>query len=339
MGLEIPAPEPSVVSALFAASLVNGASLPLDAAADGETIDFNGTTDGLDFATKSGSTYSLIRTGLVKNFIIRAGVSVKFNGYGLIASGRATIEVGAILHCDGNAAAGGVAGTGQGTAGGANAGPMQLQGSAAGATGRSTTGAGTAGTAAPNSGNLGVWPVGLTASTPTGGAGGSVTSGAGGAGGTSTILAAVNWDSGPLSLAYFTTNHRFFGPQSTAFYTLSCGGGGGAGGCNVTTGTATSGAGGGGGGGGFLHAAELDNGGRITCRGGNGGAAVAAGGGFAGGGGGGRGGCLAILIGKFVGYGRGTIDCNGGDGGLGAGPDGLTGSNGSPGALIERYLG
>jgi hypothetical protein len=336
---EIPTPLAMPARMLFAASLVNGASLPLDAAADGETIDFNGTTDGLDFATKSGSTYSLIRTGLVKNFIIRAGVSVKYNGYGLIASGRATIEVGGILHCDGNAAVGGVAGTGQGTAGVNNAGPMQLQGSAAGATGRSTTGAGSPGTAAPNSGNLGVWPVGLTASTPAGGAGGSVTSGAGGAGGTSTTLAAVNWDSGPLSLAYFTANHRFWGPQSTAFYTISCGGGGGAGGCNVTTGTATSGGGGGGGGGGFLHCAELNNGGRITCRGGNGGAAVAAGGGFAGGGGGGRGGNLAVLVGAYVGYGRGVIDCAGGDGGAGAGPDGPAGANGSPGLLIERYLG
>ena len=259
--------------------------------------------------TYTPGTFTISREWNYQDLTIQAGAIIKPAGFRMFA--RGTLTNAGTFNDDGLPATGATLGAGLGA--------RQFLGaqSGAGATGRSTTGAGAAGGTISSSsyGSLGVMPTGGTGGQ---GDGGNV----GGAGGAATPGSA-RW----ASLLYH-------GRGATA---VNGGSGGGAGGCQVGTGTATSGGGGSGGGDVYIAARYIVNTGTISAIGGKGGDAVSTGNGAAGGGGGGGGGHVGILTQTPSASIGGVVSAAGGSGGA-AGGTGTVGSSGAAGSVSYLIL-
>lgn len=275
---------------------------------DGAAV-FDGS-NAFTFAAKAGSVYTLNRdVFLADGSSIEAGCTLKTAGFKLFCNGRFWVKANAIMSCDGNAAAGNVAGAasalgtvGIGVAGGA---------------GHVGVGAGTAGSSTSNT---------LQDANAAGGAGGQADGGhlggAGGAYNTNVANGGANYLT-PMQTG-FLFNSSSGGNQATIGI-IGGGAGGGGGGSN----NAGANGGGGGGGGGVLlaHVYNFMNDGTVRALGGAG-AAGAGSAGDAGGGGGGGGGTILSLAHLRSGSGSYLVTGGAGGDGFGAGAAGVAGNDG-----------
>lgn len=291
-----------------------GAGWPSGAFGPGSdgAVDLDGTNTYASLFSKSGNTYTMIRSVWATNITVRAGVTL-VKRYNLFANGTLTVEATGIIHDDGADASGGT------------------QGAATGPGTRLPESTGTQGGAGRTSSTTGA--AGSNNTTAYGGAGGAGGTGvaAGGAGGT---ITAPNAATDQIRDPY-----RFPGTgllvNGTTWDRANGGAGGGSGGASLGTGTVTSGAGGGGAPVSFLAARFIDNSGTIRCNGGIGGNATVTGDAVGGGGGGGGGGYL-ILQSNTLQTNAGTLQVNGGAAGTGAGSGATAGATGSAGTIDYR---
>lgn len=277
--------------------------LPMDYWGDGSDGAWTATTGGSNtaWATRSGTTWTLIRDTNLTSCTVDSGVTVYTAGYRFIGNN--------LLTNNGTVQNNGFAG-GNGTTGaGGGAGPPGAGGSLAAGAGGGNGGAatlnasGTAGTS-------------QTANTSLGGSGGIGGDGAGsGTPGAAGTVSAPLAAKGILRIARVLFETTTMGASSIAL-TPAAGGGGG-------TGTTAAGGGGGGGGAGWCIVSfpVVISTGTISANGGNGGAPS----GSSGGGGGGGGGVAAVVSASFTN--RGTHTASGGT-------QGTLGAVGSPGLAI-----
>ena len=260
---------------------------------DGD-VTLDGATDYPDFATRSGSLYTLTRHVFADELVIDASVALDCNGFGVF--GKTSIVNNGTIRDNGSM--GSAVGPG-----GAGAPDGEFLGGADG-------GDGAIGAAALDGDDV---TNGLGGA---GGAGGAGTTHAAGAGGT------VSAPSSSDAIAILT-NALIGAIFSGGAWTRVRGGGGGGGGGS----TNSSEGGGGGGGGGYLllSTASLTNNGSIQANGGAGGDGAPTGGS---GGGGGGGGVVALIVGAESGSGTVTVAGGAGGNGFGTRPDGAAGSAG-----------
>tara|TARA_R110000868_G_scaffold352979_1_gene614221 strand:- start:75 stop:998 length:924 start_codon:yes stop_codon:yes gene_type:complete len=258
---------------------------------------FGDGSDG-DAVIATGSPVLISRDMMYNNLTVPNGATLTPRGFRIFVKGVLTIDSTGNINDNGKDAVGinpglalNIVSTGFGAASGA------------GASGRTTTGAGAASITSSNC------SINDLNQTPQGGVGGSAgganTGGAAGAAPAPTIL--QKW----TSLASMWTARCY-----NASSTFNGGSGGGAGGCDATGGLATSGGGGGAAGIVWIAAKTIVNNGSITCNGGAGGNGVSALG-VAGGGGGGAGGMIAVITATNTGI--GLVSSNGGTPGTSVG--------------------
>jgi hypothetical protein len=300
----------SMMSAAEIAAVDNAAA---DAAATAagpgnQTLYGDGKDGDLQFSIGGGAVQTLTQDVYPDKFIVDAGVTVKTDGFRVIA--RKAIKIFGTLSCVGGNASGATAGT--------NATNGPLGQGAAGATG--TNAAGAAGSGWNNNNTPGIGG--------DGGAGGAGATAAGAGGNTrgpsnqrvrprrtESLLAGVDDDRSASGGAAF----------------FQGGAGGGAGGGNGGT---NLGGGGGAGGGHMVLCSPkifMAPGSIISVAGGNGGNAVS---GNSGGGGGGGGGLLSFITQTLTE--NGTVVLSGGTGGTGTGT-GAAGTAGSNGKRIDIF--
>jgi hypothetical protein len=270
-------------------------------------VDLDGTNAYSGMASKTGSVYGLVKDANTTSFIIRAGVTLKTNGFRIFCQGVPEIESGALIHNSGNA------GQADGTAGAISNTNAPLGGGPAGGAGQTTNGS----NGSNNSTILALLGVGNS------GAGGAGASGTGGNNATVSNTGAWMFKNPQAAV---TTTIGFNGGVRNVGGAPSGGGGGGDG--------VNKGGGGGSGAGALaIFAQGLINNGAIEVRGGNGGSPAA---GNCGGGGGGGGGLLLIYTITPM-SGSGTTSAAGGTGGTASGT-GTNGNNGSNGSVVNIVL-
>lgn len=270
--------------------------------------DGDATLDGtntVNWATKSGSTYTATRVPFLGNLITALTIILNMNNFhGPYGTG--TLTNNGTIHNDGNAAIAAAGGTGKA------AGTMTA--TAAGGAGQ--IGAGSGGGVSGGAPN----PI---ASKYTGGTGGAGGGGAGGGGGAVTAQAATrgNLRGGAPLLGGLNLS------QLGAACPTAGSGGGGGGGSGAAPG------GGGGGGGGQLHIGfgRVVNNGIIGSRGGAGAAGTVN---NSGGGAGGGGGFVEVVAGSYSGN---DPDVTGGAGGASGGGTGGVGNTGLSGDFVKRF--
>ncbi len=324
--------------------------------ATGVTVDFGDGSDGaavldgtntFSWASKSGSTYTLLRQVYLTNLTINSGIILIAAAYAIFGTG--TLTNAGTIHANGGAGAAGAAGVGgvQGTPLAVPGGALELQELALALTDPSApdcTGGNGAMTDAGGGGDGSTVASTLTwigTLSGNGGSGGTGSGGAAGPGGTGqppAIGGGVTF----RKLNNILTHYAF---ALTSYQPLGAGlaGAGGGGGGGDTT---NSGGGGGGGGAGAGVVAiffnTINNTGSILANGGAGGAGetpVAGDCGGGGGGGGGTGGWVYIVASTWTA--QGTIHANGGAGGapglkIGTGTNGIVGIAGTAG-IVQKY--
>lgn len=281
--------------------------------ADG-TVDFDGSSVVLGI-TPSSNQYTLNRDIFPRNMRIRAGVTVKTQGFAPFVAGKTTIDATGVLCFRANDASGITAGAAFTSIG------TLLFSSGAGGDGRNTTGNGNNGTGAANNNCTGA----------NAGGGGGAPGRPGGTGGSTSAPVATQ---GSINDFGVVLRRRYFGSATAAW---NGSGGGGGGGADVTGGACTSGAGGGAAGVLLLFSRELENYGVIHADGGLGSDATGSVGGIGGGGGGGGAGAVILAIGRIIS--EGTVRAAAGIGGLGFGAGSTSGSNGTTSGNVLKFYG
>lgn len=288
-------------------------------------VDLDGTNEYTGFATRSGNVYTLARDVYAAALTVRAGVTLKTNGYKIFAVGTVTIESSGVISNAGEdggnslTATGGNAGASAG--GGSTKSPPPAR---AGGDGVAYA-AGEGGAAGADetyslNGQNGV----------AGAAGGNGNAGSGGSGGSGGVATPLASSAGGVCdmvhlLAWRVLPSGSF-PQSFGLTAGNGGAGGGGATCSAGHWYTGGGGGGGGGNGGYLVivARYLINEGTISVAGGDGGDGANVTAGDGGDGAGGNGGIVALIVLQRTG--GGTIDLDGGLGGANdAGPTGLDG--------------
>lgn len=289
---------------------------------DGAT-DMNGSNTFAAFATLGGSTYTLTRDIYPTALTVRAGITLKTDGFKIFAANSITVEATGIVSnagADGSAGSVATGGTAGASGGGGstkappaaqNGGNQEIAGAAGANEAVSAGGAnGIAGAAGGGEGHVG--------GAENGGAAGVATALPAASGGIHNLTAVSLW--------------RAFGAAAVVSFGYHAGNGGAGGG--YTGDGAGGGGGGGGGNGGYLvlFSPVLANAGSITVNGGDGGAGGAGGANADGGGGGagGNGGIVAIACLSRTGNTPTVAGGSGGAAGSGTG-SGFAGDAGSPG--------
>lgn len=284
------------------------------------------TPDASTGATRSGTTWTLVRDIFCTDLVVDSGVTVDTSQYRIFATG--TLTNSGHIHADGVSASGTTAGTGETR--GTYAGPASAGGAglASGTTTVSGNGGSTGGAATAH-----YSPGKSLGSGSGGGAGGNSNGGAGGTNGATTNFVGIPRDAvSVLRGVWYAASSTATGGAS---FLIPYGGTGGGGGGRTTGGTATATGAGGGGAGVLLIAAHtLDNSaGSITANGGNG--SNATGGTCSAGGGGGGGGGAVFLV--SVTLTSGTQTATGGT--AGSGLNGASAAaNGTDGVVITISL-
>jgi hypothetical protein len=279
----------------------------------GDGSDGDADFDGVNtYSFTGGTPPALQRDVYFNNLTVRAGQTLRTNGYRFFVLGTCTIEATGKITSNGTDASADTHGVG----GNANA----LAGGGNGGDGVFHTGA---------DGGNGTFPILCTAQ---GGDGGNDTGHFGGSANPSLVAINRNY----RHTARFLTEgfYLHYSSGTPAIHQVA-GGSGGGGGASAGGGDGVSG--GGGGGGGVICAGIriLVNDGSIEARGGNGADATGSTGG-GGGGGGGAGGFVGIVSRSITG--SGTITAPGGLGGAHVGAGASNGANGNDGQVITMDL-